>query len=112
MGEKAAKKASLMTMELREDGYAAEFDIVGRGLKPQMRYADKIGAKFVCVLGDNELESGIVRIKNMRTGEETEASLDAFKTAFVSLIINETFETEGLEENLESLTEGLGLNNI
>ena len=112
MGEKAAKKASLMTMELREDGYAAEFDIVGRGLKPQMRYADKIGAKFVCVLGDNELESGIVRIKNMRTGEETEASLDAFKTAFVSLIINETFETEGLEDNLESLTEGLGLNTI
>ena len=41
-----------------------------------MKYADKLGAKNTLVLGDNEIETGKAKIKNMATGEETEVSLD------------------------------------
>lgn len=102
MGATAQAKAAVLCQQLREEGYAAEFDLVGRGLKPQMKYANKIGAKFVCVLGDNELESGEVKIKNMRTGEENPASLEDINAGFTPLILNEIFETEGLESALEN----------
>lgn len=102
MGEAAQAKAAVLCQALREEGYAAEFDLVGRGLKPQMKYANKIGAKFVCVLGDNELESGGVKIKNMRTGEESPAALTDIASGFTPLILNEIFETEGLESALEN----------
>ena len=41
-----------------------------------MKYANKISAKFVMVLGDNEIESGIAKLKNMTTGEQTDIKLD------------------------------------
>lgn len=97
LGENAAACAAELTKMLRNEGYAAEFDLLGRGVKPQMRYADKIGAKFVCVIGDNELESKKAIIKNMRTKAETEASLSDFRQTFVPLLLNDMFETEGLE---------------
>lgn len=106
MGEAAQAKAAVLCQQLREEGYAAEFDLVGRGLKPQMKYANKIGAKFVCVLGDNELESDEVKIKNMRTGEESPASLADIASGFTPLILNEIFETEGLESALDSTFQG------
>ncbi len=76
MGSNAQKKAMELTAKFREEGYYVQYDIVGRGLKPQMKYADKIGAKFVMVLGDSELETGKAKFKNMQTGEQTEVSLD------------------------------------
>ncbi len=97
MGENAYVVASKLCQELRAEGYSAEFDIVGRGLKPQMRYANKVGAKFVCVLGDNEIESSTAKLKNMRTGDETPVNLDDFKNGFVPTLLNDMFELEGIE---------------
>lgn len=77
MGEKAAVKAAAICSKLRSSGFCAQTDICGRGLKAQMRYANKIGARFSVVLGDNELESGIIRLKDMSVGEEKEISLDS-----------------------------------
>ena len=91
MGEKAQAKCATLAAALRAEGYSAEFDLVGRGLKPQMRYADKIGAKFVCVLGDNELETGDVKIKNMTTGEQTDANLNTFLKSFEDLYLDNMF---------------------
>ncbi|MBO5873293.1 MAG: histidine--tRNA ligase [Clostridia bacterium] len=76
MGEVAAIKASVICSSLRDEGFEALTDIVGRGLKAQMRYANKIGAAYTVVLGDSELESGLVRLKCMETGGETETELD------------------------------------
>jgi histidyl-tRNA synthetase len=42
-----------------------------------MKYADKLGARFSCILGENELKDGRLRIKNMQTGENTETGLTA-----------------------------------
>lgn len=94
MGDKAQLFASKLATKLRDAGYKADYDIVGRGLKPQMRYADKVGAKFVVVLGDNELETGDVKIKNMRTGEQTDAKLDGFVKSLEELYVNEICETD------------------
>ena len=98
MGENEQEKASLLCDSVRQAGYSAEFDLVGRGLKAQMRYADKIKAKFVCVLGDNELETGVAKIKNMRTGTETETVLTEFMETFAGLLLDEVFGTELIEE--------------
>lgn len=76
MGEKAALKAASICATLRKAGFSAQTDICGRGLKAQMRYANKIGTKKSVVLGDNELETGIIRLKNMADGSEKEINLD------------------------------------
>lgn len=76
MGEAAASRAAKIVYGLRLSGISAECDHMGRSLKAQMKYADKLGAKFTLVLGDNELESGRAKIKNMQTGEQTELAID------------------------------------
>ncbi len=76
MGTKAANTCFGIVTRLREGGVAAEMDTVGRGLKAQMKYADKIGARYTVVVGDNELESGTAQLKDMETGESSEIALD------------------------------------
>ncbi|WP_101908760.1 histidine--tRNA ligase [Marasmitruncus massiliensis] len=99
MGEAAALKASELCMRLRDEGFYAECDIVGRSVKAQMKYADKLHAKYSCILGDNELEAGKVRVKRMDSGETEEVSLEA--DAFIRFIYAGTLdeltdETDGI----------------
>lgn len=75
LGENALLKASNLCRLLRDEGYKVQTDICGRGLKAQMKYADKIGAKFTLVLGDNEVESGKAVLKNMSNSAEKEIAL-------------------------------------
>lgn len=76
LGDKATLKASALCRELRDEGYKVQTDICGRGLKAQMKYANKIGAKFTLVLGDNEVESGKATLKKMSDSSEREISLN------------------------------------
>lgn len=76
MGEKAQNHAASLAMALRDEGFFTEYDLMGRGLKAQMKYANKINAKFTLVLGDNELETKKAKLKQMDTGEEIDISLD------------------------------------
>ena len=76
MGERAYEQAFRLVYRLRAKGVAAETDHAGRSLKAQMKYADKIGAENVIVLGDSELDSGTARIKRMADGEETAVAID------------------------------------
>lgn len=85
MGNAAALEAGRLCRLLRDEGFAAATDVTGRGLKAQMKYADKIGAAYTVVLGDNELSQGRARIKNMQTGEQTEFSLGDICSAVYSL---------------------------
>ncbi len=72
MGEAAAKQAAKLCEKLRAEGFAAECDTMGRSLKAQMKYADRIGARRSLVLGENELQSGMAVLKNMETGDRRE----------------------------------------
>ena len=76
MGKDAAVKAAKIVSDLRADGINADSDIMGRSLKAQMKYADKIAARFVLILGDSEIGSGRAVIKEMATSEQTEIALD------------------------------------
>lgn len=94
MGDKAKEKAFSLIKSVRDCGLIAETDVVGRGLRPQMKYADKIGAKFSLVLGDNEIEQNSAEVKNMTTGEKTTLALDetfAEKFSILQLTANEAF---------------------
>ena len=56
---------------------------MGRGVKAQMKYANKIGAEYVIVIGDNEIECGSANLKDMQSGEESKISLgDSFIKEF------------------------------
>ncbi len=85
MGSDAAVKSAMLCSKLRADGFEAQTDICGRGLKAQMKYADKIGAAYTLVLGDNELETGKANIKCMSTGVQTEVELCRLSDELMSL---------------------------
>ncbi len=92
MDEAALEKAIVLTKKLRDDGIWAEYDLAGRGLKAQMKYANKLGADFSMVLGSNEIESGKANLKNMETGEQTEISLgDSFLDDFSNISVANMF---------------------
>lgn len=76
MGEAAVQRCFEIAHGLRQGGVSVETDVVGRGLKAQMKYADKIGARWVIVVGDNELATGRVQLKDMATGQSEEIALD------------------------------------
>lgn len=95
MGEKAKVKAVELVAQVRSSGLIAETDVIGRGLRAQMKYADKIGAKYSLVIGDNEIEQNSAEVKNMATGEKTTLLLDetfAEKFAVLQLGANEAFK--------------------
>ena len=77
MGEKESDMAFSLVCELRKHGIVAETDHVGRGIKAQFKYADKIGAEFVGVIGSSELEKGVVKLKNMKDGQEVEVAFSS-----------------------------------
>ena len=92
LGEKAQLKSFELVKTIRSSSLSAECDIVGRSLKAQMKYADKIGAKFSIVLGDSEIESGKAQLKNMETGEKAEISLgENFFSDFYNIYIQSQF---------------------
>lgn len=100
MGENENLKASQLATDLRNEGLAAQFDTVDRSLKAQMKYADKIGALYTMVLGENELESGKAVLKNMTDGTTEKIELDGFTDKFQSVVIKQAmsgFESLGLE---------------
>ena len=76
LGESASIKANEICAALREKGYSAETDIVGRSLKAQMKYANKINAKNTLIIGDGELENGLAQLRNMESGQQTEVEIN------------------------------------
>ncbi len=69
MGDDAQKKAFGITNNLRASGIRCATDLLGKSVKAQMKYANKINARFSFIIGDNELETGEVVIKDMIDGE-------------------------------------------
>ena len=110
LGEKATLKAVEIAKDMREEGFSALLDLNQRSVRAQMKYADKLGAKFNVVIGDNEVEAKTAKLKNMQTGEETEINLDTFVSGFYSISLNEQLadlEINGEEFDFNSLF-GLG----
>lgn len=99
LGDKATLKAVEIAKDMRAEGYTCLYDLNGRSLKAQMKYANKLGAKYVIVLGDKEVEEKIATLKNMKDGEETEIALDTFVSGYYSITLSS--ELEDLQINGE-----------
>lgn len=63
-------QARKVVLELRRRGFVTEMDICNRSFKAQLKYADKINAKYVCILGEEEIKNNECVIKNMRQGTQ------------------------------------------
>lgn len=61
---------------LRDQGISVETDYLDRSVKAQMKYANKINAPYVVILGEDEISSGTVKVKNMADGSEMETSIE------------------------------------
>ncbi|MBP1966001.1 histidine--tRNA ligase [Paenibacillus aceris] len=87
LGETAEKEVTKLLHQLRVQGLKAEKDYQGRKLKAQMKSADRFQAKYVAILGDDELARGEITLKQMETGSQVIVSLvdlasNAAKTLF------------------------------
>ena len=80
LGDQARKKSFEMVQSLRKSGFVVEQSYGERGLKGSMKAADKSGARFCIVMGDAEISSGNVELKNMATGEAISVTLSALAT--------------------------------
>ena len=97
MGERAALEASAIANELRREDFSAAFDLCGRSLKAQMKYAAKLNAEYTLVLGDNELDSGVYTVKNMDSGEESQINADDFVEEFIEMAF------EAVEDEMKAI---------
>jgi histidyl-tRNA synthetase len=79
LGKRAMIKGLEICERLRSSGRFAECDVVGRSLKAQMKYANKIGAKYTLIIGDSEIDAGRAQLRDMQSGEQTEVVLDSFE---------------------------------
>lgn len=75
IGEAANVLATKLLSGLRKNDIYCEKDISDRSLKAQFKYADKLNAKYVLTIGDEEVEKNTAKLKNMKTGEETLVNL-------------------------------------
>lgn len=78
MGEKAEQQVVRLLYELRKAGVQAEKDYQGRKLKAQFKSADRYQARFVAILGDDELARGEINVKSQATGEQVSVPLHQF----------------------------------
>lgn len=77
IGAETAENAFVLCNEIRALGVSCECDLMGRGVKAQFKYADKVRAKYVATVGTGEIESGKIKIKRMSDGECVECDLNA-----------------------------------
>lgn len=80
MGDVQAEAYKVIT-QLRSEGLTVETDFLGKSVKAQMKYANKIGARYVVIIGEDELKSQTVKVKNMLDGSETECAVSGIAAA-------------------------------
>lgn len=75
LGEQAKYKALMLADEMRNKGFNVIIDVCERGLKAQLKYADRLGVKYCAVMGDDELAKGVVSLRNMDDSTQAEVNI-------------------------------------
>jgi histidyl-tRNA synthetase len=86
LGDTARRRAFGLTQELRARGLATEMDYAAASLKSQMRRADKLQARFVAILGDDEVARGELQLRDMAAKTQEAVSLDNAPQALMEMI--------------------------
>jgi histidyl-tRNA synthetase len=89
LGDRAEKATPVLLQQLRSAGIAAERDYLGRKTKAQFKAADRLGARFVAVVGDDELDRGEISLKRLATGEQQAVPLNGLTKAIQTFISTE-----------------------
>ena len=84
LGDRARDLAFAQALKLRKEGFVVDLAFGERGLKGAMKAADKLGARYTAVLGDSEVESGRIELKEMSSGESKSITLDSLATELIS----------------------------
>lgn len=92
LGEKAELKAVEIAKDMRAEGFSVLYDLNGRSLRAQMKYADKVGSKFNVVIGENEVDENKATLKNMATGDKADVSLETFVNDFYSISMDDALK--------------------
>ena len=78
IGDEVQPKAVQLVQQLREEGIAVDKDYQDRKIKGQLKHADRLKAKYVAILGEEELAKNVINVRFMETGEQEEIALDTF----------------------------------
>jgi len=84
LGEAGHEAAVKVTFDLRGRGVSADMDYTGRSLKAQMKVADKLGARYVVLLGEDEIARGVATVRDMRTSEQESVPLSELAARLAS----------------------------
>ena len=76
VGEGPKQTAVKVVADLRKQGIASEIDYLDKSLKGQLRLADRLGAKFTAILGEDELAKGVITLRNMQTKNQREVAIE------------------------------------
>lgn len=76
LGDEAKLKAVELISSFRLKGISADMDYLMRKMKAQMKSADRLQAKFVVIIGETELEQGVVVVKQMETGNQEKVEIN------------------------------------
>ncbi|MBS4176232.1 histidine--tRNA ligase [Lederbergia citrea] len=85
LGEEARDHSVILLQNLRHAGFSAERDYLERKIKAQFKAAERLGANFAIIIGEDELKSGVAAVKNLETGEQKELTLNNFVKEFSML---------------------------
>ena len=77
LGERATFEGLKLAKDLRSKGFSVLTDVMGRGLKAQLKYADRSDARFTVVIGDDELDKGVVTLRDMVNSTQKEIGIDS-----------------------------------
>lgn len=80
--DKARDITPALALKLRVKGLSVDYDIMDRGFKPQLKYANKTGVKYLVILGEDEIAKGTASVKDMQSGEQVEVALSELEKYF------------------------------
>ncbi len=83
--DEAKDEAMLTANALRSAGVSCDTDLLGRSFKAQLKYVNKIGAKYMIVIGTDEIQSGVYQVKNMLSGESEQVEKGNLAEYFANL---------------------------
>jgi histidyl-tRNA synthetase len=90
LGDDAARRAFTLVTELRRAGVSVDSSFGGRGIKGAMKAADRSGADFALIVGERDLEAGVVQMKDLRTGDQTAVRFEDVQSALLAALDGRT----------------------
>lgn len=81
VGEEARRTGFKIVQELRSRGVSADLDTQNRSLKAQMKYANRLQAAMVAIIGEEELKRGIIQLRDMESGQQHEVKIEELYSA-------------------------------